>query len=202
MVKCTVCDKQIPDGATHCSVNCLTESRMKGAIQSVKSDMAFGKSMKDMVTKEPEKLVKPTMVIVTHRRKRNKVDVVGTTVFSFNDKCEARIPYVGHVLSDIEALIRASGGVASYRFEHEVTLPTESITVTEEVSNSEDSAVPVVDEQPVLEEPIVAVELQPTIEEPVDTEEDVISSSMIEAPVRKPVRSKKRTLKENEDGDS
>jgi len=176
---------------------------MKGAAQSVKADMAFVKSMKDMATKEPEKLAKPMMIVVTHRRRRNKIDVVGNTVFSFNDKCEARIPYIGHVLSDIEALVRASNGTATYHIEHEVEVPQiEPTTVTEEVSNSEDSVSLIVDEKPVIEEPIVAVESEPIIEEPVDLEEEDVISSMVEATVRKPVRSKKRTLKENEDGNA
>lgn len=116
---CAICDKPIPDGATHCSAKCLGEERIKGMDQISKARSSFVESMSKMLKMEvePSKIPESPMIVLQHRWKRNRTDVVGTTVVAFNGIGEARVPFVGHVMADVEALVRASRGLVSFHIE-------------------------------------------------------------------------------------
>lgn len=143
---------------------------------------------------EPTKPAQLATIIVTHQGRKGKGEVVGETIFRFNEAGIARVPYRGHVLNDVNAVIRASNGLASYHIEYpdvEVpasseSSPAELVTVkVEEVTKQAE----VVDEHDDITAPLhypVA-----TIDSMNEVEELNEVGELSDQPIRKPVRPKK-----------
>jgi hypothetical protein len=87
--------------------------------QISKARSSFVESMSKMLKMEvePSKIPESPMIVLQHKWKRNRTDVVGTTVFTFSEVGEAKVPFVGHVMVDVEAFVRASRGLVSFHIE-------------------------------------------------------------------------------------
>lgn len=184
--KCIICERPIPDGATHCSAKCLGESRLQDVVKIGAARNSFFGKMGDMLKmeNEPAKTPEPTMVVVSHRWKRNKNEVVGSTVFAFNEIGEARVPFVGHVMVDVEALVLAGRGLVTYRVEAPSAPTPEPTPVPVETA-------PVLEPVTVPEEK--AAEPEPVEIEPSPEPEPVVEEAKVEEPVvRRPVKPKRK----------
>lgn len=193
MAICAVCEKQIPDEATHCSASCLSQARLDGFAKISKARHSFDESVTKMLKmeNEPSKPPELAMVIVKHRWKRNRSEVVGDTVFSFNELGEARVPFMGHVLVDVEALVKASHGLVEYKIEQPVVAPVEAPEVKAQAPVVEIPVVPAPVVEPVVEDYVQVDEPEPKKEEELLTSvsEEVVSNDQS---VRRPVRPKKK----------
>lgn len=112
MNKCKICERSIPDEATHCSLKCLGEARIKGMNAVFKARASFSESMAKMLKEEPKKVSKAPMIIVKHRWKKNRLEVSGSTVIAFNEAGIASIPDVGNARLDAETFVRFSRNLA------------------------------------------------------------------------------------------
>lgn len=116
MAKCSICEKEVPQGATECSLTCNQEasSRFKaGTAADARS--AFGSAMRKMLQPKPRELqeqLEVPMIVVKHRWKKNRNDVAGSVVLGFNDEGIAKVPNMGNNRTAVETYCRFSKGLA------------------------------------------------------------------------------------------
>ena len=116
MNKCSVCEKEIPKGATECSAVCNQEASRRfraGPVADARS--TFASAMRKMLQPKPRELqpqLEVPMIIVKHRWKRQRNEVSGSVVLGFNDKGIARVPDVGNNRVAVETYCRFSKGLA------------------------------------------------------------------------------------------
>jgi hypothetical protein len=199
-MNCSICNKVIPDGATQCSAKCLSEARLADVARISSARQSFFGAMGNMLKMEvePTEPAPLATVVVTHRGKRGKGAVVGETFFKFNEAGIARVPYRGHVLIDVEGLVRASNGLAEYVIEQPV-LVTPDLSALPPMPAAEAEILSITDSvlpshsDPEIAEPIAKLvesdEESPTDEMPFAM--DLLSDS-VKQPARQPVRAKTR----------
>jgi hypothetical protein len=155
---------------------------------------------------EPAKVPEAPTIIINHRGRRGKGEVVGNTFFRFNDVGEARIPLTGQSIEDTESLVKYSKGLASYHIEQPISLEL-PIEVKPENKLEDETIMDVIN--PEVEE-IVEPKIDKEVEMSTvtsssiyvdESDEEVVSSTISyeedykedeEQSVRKPVRSKRK----------
>lgn len=98
---------------------------------------------------------------------------------------------MGHVLVDVEALVKASHGLVEYKIEQPVVAPVEAPEVKAQAPVVEIPVVPAPVVEPVVEDYVQVDEPEPKKEEELLTSvsEEVVSNDQS---VRRPVRPKKK----------
>jgi len=115
MALCNVCEKQIPDGASVCSLNCLRKDSVVEGVSIQKSNDNYLKSINKMIASDKEnrnlsKIAEVPVMKVKHRWKRNKMDMVDSVIFAFDGDGVATIPDVGSNKYFVDLYVQKSNG--------------------------------------------------------------------------------------------
>ena len=152
MNTCSVCEKQIPEGATECSTQCMLRASSKSKQVAHKASSKFGQSMTSMLSPKAALMTKPSFpkILVKHRSFKNKNYSCGNVLLSFGPDGIAKVDDAGNNRIDIENAIKYTNGAMK-------------------IVGGE--AAPVVKEAPIVEETKVAHKAAPVVEEAPKQEE-------------------------------
>ena len=84
-------------------------------VKATSARATFATAMRKMLQANPRELqeqVEVPMILVKHRWKRNRNDVVGSVSLGFDDSGLARVPDVGHNRRSVEVYCKYSKGLA------------------------------------------------------------------------------------------
>jgi len=217
MDKCSVCEKPLPSGATHCSVSCLEVERVKGLTKIVAARQSFNTAMDGMLKADApvrKNLLESEMIILQSGR-RNRTEVANSTIICFDENGIARVPHVGCALNDVQEYVRLSRGRVKLLSTKGI-IPGPSTGKVAQIPRADSSKAPVVPAKvpvvipvkapvvpevkatPVVEEvvsaPVTGTDNVMSVPEPVKVETKIVPELKSETGFtgRKPVKSKKR----------
>jgi hypothetical protein len=174
MDKCAVCEKEIPKGSTHCSAACLELSRLEGLEKSYQAGAKFNNSVKEMLKMEAEPALPPVTkkIYIKHRWKKDFNVLMRDTIFVFNGKGIAAVPFVGHVMEDVELLKRKFQGQVAILKDDELDKDpwaSDILPKPEEVKIEKEVEEPKISKKEIVE----TVPEEPKVEEKEEKEEEV-----------------------------
>ena len=168
--KCSICDKAISSDATECSYAHTLEALQKTrretnerrSSKQINPNSMFEQSLARPLSLSRTKKEMP-MLIIKHRWLKNKNEVVGSTVMSFNKEGVAKIEDIGNAKIDVGIYIDNSRGLAEF-----VEVKDGSLIITE--------GVPVSIQLPPTEETVEIPKVEEVVTEIVEPSEPIIVS--------------------------